>query len=495
MSPGILQTHRRPAGSVMNGTISRRDFLGSVAVATAALTAPAWLRADGTPVRRPNFVFFLVDDMGWRDLACYGSKFYLSPNIDRLAAAGMKFTDAYAPAPNCAPSRASILTGMYTPRHGVLTVGSSERGNVRDRKLIPVPNNATLEPKFVTIAELLHAAGYATAHVGKWHLGSAGKTGPEGQGFDLNVAGDHSGSPSSYFSPYRMKKLKDGPKGEYLTDRLTDEAVGFLERHAKDKPEQPFFLYFPHYAVHVPLQAKDDLKKKYAGRKPDGGQKNATYAAMIDSTDQSVGRVLDALDRLKLAEDTVVILMSDNGGFYGSTSNAPLRGAKGMVWEGGIREPMIVRWPGKVKAGAVCTAPVHGVDFFPTMLELAGAKPDPAQPMDGESIVPLLRQTGELKRDAIFWHLPIYLEGRGGVPGWRLTPCGAIRQGDFKLVEFFEDGRLELYNLREDLSESKDLAAAMPQKVKELHDRLIAWRRNVNAAMPLGPNPRYVPPK
>jgi len=488
--------------------MKRRQFLGMLgstglgAVATAvgascAARRSAWAAAGPGADRPPNILFIFIDDMGWRDVGFMGSQYYETPNIDGLARAGMIFTNAYANAPNCAPTRACLMSGQYGPRHGVYTVGSSERGNAAGRKLIPIANNDTLPSRVVTLAESLKAAGYATGHFGKWHLGGKDPTKPEGQGFDVNVAGNLAGNPRSYFSPYRNPDLPDGPKGEYLTDRLTAEVIRFIDTHR----DGPFFIYLPHYAVHTPLQAKKELIEKYKNKKPWNGQGNPVYAAMVESVDQSVGRILKHLDELGLTEKTLVIFFSDNGGVGGYaacgiqnrdiTSQAPLKGGKGMLAEGGIRVPMAVRWPGHVPPGTTCDVPVIGVDFYPTLLEVAGAKPPAGQPLDGESIVPLLTQQGGLKRDAIFWHFPAYLQGGGNT--WRTTPGGAIRMGDWKLIEYFEDGRLELYNLRNDIGETTNLAEKMPEKARQLHDRLIAWRKEVHAPVPTEKNPKFDP--
>jgi len=479
--------------------INRRTFLrqcsaGALALAAGGMGAG---RTAADTSRTPNFVFILIDDMGWRDVGFMGSRYYETPNIDRLAAQGMAFTDAYANAPNCAPTRACLLSGQYGPRHGVYTVDTSARGSAAGRKLIPVPNRTTLPAEIITLAEALKPAGYRSASMGKWHLGVDPDSGPVAQGFDVNVAGNLAGNPSSYFSPYRNKNLPDGPKGEYLTDRLTEEALAFIEANR----DRPFFLYLPHYAVHTPIQAKQELVAKYKKKQPDGGQGNPEYAAMIESVDQGVGAILAKLDQLGLADNTVVVFFSDNGGVGGYrelgieggeiTSNRPLRGGKGMLYEGGIREPTIVRWPAKVKAGTRCATPVIGLDFYPTFLEMAGAEKKPGQVLDGESLVPLLMGTGTLKREAIFWHFPAYLQG--GRRTWRTTPAGAVRSGDWKLIEFFEDGRLELYNLADDIGEATDLAEKIPEKTKELHDRLVAWRKAVNAPMPTEKNPQFDP--
>jgi len=453
--------------------------------------------AAKTVTKKPNFVFILADDLGWRDLGCMGSSYYETPNIDKLAGQGMLFSDAYTNAPNCAPTRACLLSGQYTPRHGVYTVGSSKRGQTHLRKLIPVQNKTTLDSKFVTIAEALKPAGYVSASIGKWHLGKDPELGPVGQGFDVNIAGNTSGSPrrGGYFVPYKNKNLPDGPQGEYLTDRLTDEAIRFIQSN-KDRP---FFLYLPHYAVHTPLQAKKEIIEKYRQKQAGSGHNNPTYAAMIESVDQGVGRIMSRLDELGLAENTVVFFFSDNGGVGGYrelgikgkeiTSNAPLRGGKGMLYEGGIRVPLLVRWPKKVEPGSVCETPVIGIDFYPTILEMATVSRHRDQILDGESIVPLLRQTAKLKRQAIFWHFPAYLEGKKGT--WRTTPAGAVRQGDYKLLEFFEDGRLELYDLKDDISERNNLAQKLPAKTRALHELLMKWRKELQAPVPTELNPLY----
>eukprot|EP00913_Durusdinium_trenchii_P023415 g21993.t1 len=413
-------------------------------------------RKQSSRSKRPNIVFLLIDDMGWKDVGFMGSRYYQTPNIDRLARQGMVFHSAYTCGPNCAPTRACLMSGQYSPRHGIYTVGSAERGHAQLRRLIPIRNQTVLDDNVVTIAESLKAAGYVTATMGKWHLGPD----PTTQGFDVNVAGNKSGSPrGGYFSPYRNPQLKDGPKQEYLTDRLTDEAVKFL----KSNREKPFFLYLPHYAVHTPIQGKPALIEKYRDRKPHNGQSNPTYAAMVDSVDQSVGRILDTLDELKLTENTIVIFSSDNGGYGPATSMTPLRGSKGMLYEGGVRVPTVVRWPEKVSAGSRCDVPVITVDFYPTLLELTGTALPKNQVLDGESLVPLLTQTGSLKRDAIFWHFPAYLQAYRGINRpFRTRPAGAIRHGKYKLIEFFEDGRLELYDLENDISEQNNLAESQP---------------------------------
>ena len=425
----------------------------------------------------PNFVIILIDDMGWADTGCFGSRYYETPNIDRLAGQGMRFTDAYAACSVCSPTRASIMTGKY-PARLHLTDWIPGEGNAPSH-LLRVPQWRQFLPlEEVTIARALKPAGYVSASIGKWHLGGPAYY-PEHHGFDLNVAGTHFGHPASYFWPYEGKShsvagLKEGGhEGEYLTDRLTDEAERFIEQ-SKDRP---FFLYFPHYAVHMPLQAKPAILAKYKAKPPCGGQNNPTYAAMIESVDDSVGRIERKLRSLGLEQRTVVVFTSDNGGLWPiATSNAPLRAGKGYPYEGGIREPLIVKWPGSVKPGTTCSVPVSSIDFFPTLLEIAGLKSPGA--VDGRSLVPLLRQSGSLHREALYWHYPHYWAGN------RVRPFGTVRGGDWKLIEFYENMRVELYNLKNDIGEAHDLAQENLAKAAERRQMLHRWRVAVDAQMP-----------
>lgn len=460
-------------------------------LAPAALIFCLVVLSSAAEQRKPNIIFFLIDDFGWADLGCYGSQFYQTPNVDKLAEQGMRFTDAYAACPVCSPTRASIMTGKY-PARLHLTDWLPGRADRATQKLLRPVIQQQLALEEETIAERLKAAGYATASIGKWHLGGQGFE-PQDQGFDVNIAGDHTGSPMSYFAPFKnqtgqMPGLENAPAGQYLTDRLTLEAEKFIEQNKA----QPFFLYFPHYAVHIPLKAREELIAKYKSLPVPAGatQTNAIYAAMVQSVDESVGRVLRKLEELKLTEHTIIIFTSDNGGLSvkegpntPSTSNAPLRAGKGYLYEGGIREPLIVKWPGVIKPGSVCATPVSSVDYFSTLLELAGVNAGTGQGRDGVSLVPLLKQSGVIKRDALFWHYPHY-SNQGGQPG------GAIRLGDLKLIEFYEDGRLELYNLKDDIGETNNLAGKLPEKARLLEIKLDSWRREVKAQMML-PNPNF----
>ncbi|MBN2091076.1 sulfatase [candidate division KSB1 bacterium] len=470
--------------------MNRRKFLSQLALTTAAISVTPIFSCGNLRNSKPNFIFFLIDDLGWKDVGFMGSSLYETPHIDRLAHEGVIFTNAYSNAPNCAPTRACLMSGQYGPRHGIYTVGTPERGNVKLRKLIPIANKTELAPEVVTFAEVLQQAGYRTASIGKWHLGKDPGTGPISQGFDVNIGGNLAGAPSRYFSPYRNKNLPDGPEGEYLTDRLTDEALKFIEANR----QQPFFLYLPHYAVHVPLQAKDKLIEKYKAKLAGDGQHDPVYAAMIESLDDGIGRILNKLDETGLAKNTVVVFFSDNGGHPNFTCNEPLHGGKGQLYEGGIRVPCAIRWPEVAKPGTTSDEPVIGIDFYPTFLEMAGIPPAENHLLDGVSMLSLLIGAVKLNRDAIFFHFPAYLEpyNEKQLP-WRTTPASAIRAGDWKLIEFFEDERLELYNLRDDIGEKRNLADDFPDKIKELHQQLLEWRRKTNAPVPDQKNPLYDP--
>ncbi|HYT92097.1 MAG TPA: sulfatase, partial [Gemmataceae bacterium] len=423
----------------------------------------------------------LADDLGWTDLGCQGSKYYETPNIDRLAASGLRFTSHYH-SQNCAPTRACLMTGQYAPRTGVYTVGTLERGLAKDRKMVVPENVVNLPLDRRTVADALKGGGYVTGIFGKWHLGQKGDYHPGKRGFDeaITTMGKH--------FDFVTQPPVDYPKGIYLADWLTDRAVDFIERHKNE----PFFLYVSHFGVHSPFHAKKELIARFQKKAPVGEHRDPVYAAMIASIDESVGRILAKLDELNLAEDTIVIFASDNGGVggyaeiggRGVTSNAPLRGGKGMLYEGGVRVPFIVRWPRRTKGGSVCHEPTAHVDIFPTFLDMAGVKERPKQPLDGVSLVPLLSEpAAKLPREAIYAHFPGYLEGYA-TKQWRTAPVGFIRAGDWKLMEFYEDGRLELYNLKDDLGEKNNLAAKMPEKARELRGKLAAWRQELKAAMP-----------
>ena len=466
-------------------------------------------------MKRPNIVFILIDDMGWKDLNCYGSSFYETPNIDRLAHEGMRFTDAYAACPVCSPTRASILTGKYPATVGI-TDWIDAHGHLHPArgKLVDVPYLKHLPGKEYSLARALQDGGYQTWHVGKWHLGCAGHF-PEDHGFDVNIGGAHQGSPGSggYFSPWTIPPLEnaDVPAGTYLTDYLTDQTLELL--HQRD--DRPFFLNLCYYSVHTPIQAKTEKIAKYEAKAKAMGldqvqpfaegelfpcqhkqgqrikrrlvQSDPVYAAMIESLDENLGRLFDQLDALGEGEDTVGFFTSDNGGLATSegspTCNAPLAEGKGWMYEGGTREPLMVRWSGRIAGGSTCPTPVTSPDFYPTILELAGLEPIPGQHCAGTRIAPLLHGAESIEREAIFWHYPHY-GNQGGTPG------SSVRSDDYKLIEFFEDGRLELYNLREDIGETKNLAASKPETTAQLHRLLREWRKRVEAKIP-EPNPKW----
>lgn len=450
----------------------------AVAVVCLILLGPA-VRAE----ERPNVILILADDLGWKDAGFRGSKYYETPRLDAFANESVEFTRAYA-CPSCAPSRAALLTGQYSPRTGVFMVGASDRGNKAAQKLVPVPNREELPEGAITMAEALRRAGYATAIIGKWHLGE-GASEPERKGFEVNIAAYDEGTPPSYFSPYGMPKIADGPTGQYLTDRLTHEAIKFIEKNK----ERPFFLYLPHYAVHVPIQAKEELERAFKDKPADGDQRDPAYAAMIKSLDENVGRLLDALDQLGLADKTHVVFTSDNGGQLGITAQPPLREGKGWLYEGGIRVPFLVRSPG-TKPGRNATA-VHLIDLYPTILEWAGVTAPEDHALDGISLAkPAYDPAATLPARDLFWHFPGYQPLRDG---FRIRPSSVIMSGPWKLTEKFEDGSTELYDLESDPGETKNVADERTEVVADLKTRLASWRETVNAPIPSHPNPAFQP--
>jgi len=435
---------------------------------TALLTA-------ATP---PNVIVILVDDMGQTDLSCYGSRFYETPHIDQLAKDGVRFANGYSACTVCSPTRAALLTGKYPAR---LHLTDWIAGHDRPKAKLKIPDWQKFLPfEEITLAEQFKAAGYATASIGKWHLTPGLKEGdeayyPEKHGFDLNVGGYARGQPPSYHAPYKIPTLTEGPAGEFLTDREAAEAVKFIEANK----EKPFFLYLPHYAVHTPLGGKPDVIAKYqakAAKLPDLKQKNATYAALVESVDDSLGTIRAALKRLKLDEHTIIVFTADNGGLLPVTDNSPFRVGKGSAYEGGVRVPLIFHAPGVTKPGTVDTTPAMTIDLYPTVLELAGVKPLQSL-VDGISLAPLLKSGAKPDRAEIFWHYPHYHPGGA-------TPYSAVRSGDFRLVHFYEDGRDELYDLANDVGETKDLATAQPAMAKTLRTRLDAWLKSVDAQLP-----------
>jgi len=450
--------------------MSNLRCLASVVLGLASSVA---LAADSSP----NVIVVLVDDMGWKDLSCQGSGFYETPHIDRLAGDGMRFTSGYSACTVCSPTRAAMLTGLYPARlHLTDWIAGHERPHARLR----IPDwTKHLPLETVTVAERLKTAGYATASIGKWHLGGPGFS-PERQGFDVNRGGTDKGQPPSYFSPYRIPTLADGPKGEYLTDREADEAVAFIEANRA----RPFFLYLPHHAVHTPIQAKPDAAAAYAATWPDVPPKRAAYAAMVESVDDAMGKLLDTLDRLGIRDRTAVIFTSDNGGQAVITDMTPLRAGKGSAYEGGVRVPFVVSWPGVTTPGTTSDVPVITPDIPATILDLTGVGGEPGQPLDGTSLGGVLRG-GTLDRDAIYWHYPHYHPGGA-------TPYSAVRSGSWRLIHFYEDDHDELYDLAADPGEATDLATTQSDKAAELRRKLDTWLTDVGAQLPTV-NPDFDP--
>ncbi len=481
-------------------------FVAAVCAAAAGAAQPAWptqppaaqppyaAQTAHAAQERPNILLILADDLGYADLGCTGSTFHQTPVLDQLARDGTLFRHAYAAAANCAPTRAALLSGQSSPWTGIYTVGSGARGKAEDRKLEPPPNQTELAPVIVTLAETLRDAGYRNGHFGKWHLGGGERTQPEAQGFAVNVGGSELGHPPSYMWPYargkkRIEGLESAGEGTHLTTALTDAAIDFLE----DQDDRPFFLYLPYYAVHSPIQPPPGSADKYRDKDALGKQNNPRYAALVGAMDTQIGRLLQRLEQLGLSKNTLVVFLSDNGGLGGYqengidqvefTHNGPLRGGKGMYYEGGIRVPWIVRWPGRVAAGAVDDHPVHVLDLYTTFLGMIGGFGPSGQSLEGADLGPLW--TGKVKEvdpRSLYWHFPGYLEGRNGT--WRSTPCGAIRRGPYKLIEFFETGSAELYNLIDDPGESHDLSADLPEIKASLLADLQAWRERNHAPMP-----------
>ncbi len=452
--------------------------------------------AADSPAKRPNIVFLFADDLGWTGLHCFGSDFYETPNLDRFAQTGMKFTNAYSACTVCSPTRASVMTGMYPAR---LHLTDFIAGQHRPYAKLRIPDwTKGLDHAYVTIAEALRDAGYTTAQVGKWHLNHAGRKakeyGPTPHGFDVEV-----GKPPGT-KGYQLQAGSNPAgesKSEYLTDYLTDKAVEFID-NTKDKP---FFLYFAYNVPHTPIQGREDLVKAFAKKvRPDAIHNNPRYAAMVASLDQSVGRVLERLERHGIADNTLVVFTSDNGGLTqrfgkhdGFTENLPLRRGKGSAYEGGVRVPAIVRWPGVTQAGSVCDEPIMTIDYYPTFLEAAAIPGNAAHnaTVDGRSITPLLRDASATLGRDLYWHYPHYHAGGDGESGAD-GPYSAIRSGNLRLIEFHEDDRIELYDLAKDLGEQHNLASAMPAVANRLRGKLHTWRKNIGAQMPTS-NPNHDP--
>jgi arylsulfatase A-like enzyme len=463
--------------------MNRREFIKSVGFGAAASALGLGAATHGNDIKsKPNFLFILADDFGWSQLGCYGSNFYETPNIDRLASEGMRFTDAYAACPVCSPTRASIMTGRYPARLHLTDFISGGRFPYDKYKQPEWQKFLPLEE--ITVAEVLKTAGYATASFGKWHLSIDKKPpkslpyNPDRQGFD------------EHFVTYKPSSRTDPESDTHNVEAITQKSLEFLDRHE----DKPFFLYATHNTIHAPVLGKKTLVEKYKN-KPGSNlpQNNPVLGAMIEELDNSVGRLLKKLDELQIADKTMVVFFGDNGGLERDAKQTPLRSGKANLYEGGIREPLIVRWPGVAEPGSTCSEPVTSVDFFPTFMEIVGVKNKAKKPVDGVNLVPLLAQTGTLNRRAIYWHYPHYHSSSIG-------PCGAVRAGDYKLIEWFDEticgpgNEFELYNLRKDIGEQNNLAKEMPERAEELSKMLSNWRNEVNAQM-LTPNPNYNPQK
>ena len=442
--------------------------------------------------KKPNIIYINVDDLGWKDVGFMGSTYYDTPNIDTLSKEGMVFTQGYAGAANCAPSRACLISGQNTPRHGVYTVSNSTRGNSKERKIIPTPNTEHITDAMFTIAEMLKASGYTTGTFGKWHV----TENPLNDGFDVNIGGNERGNPggNGYTAPYNnLPNLDKAPVGENLTDRLTTEAINFVKKNK----DQPFFLYLPYYAVHTPLMGKPELIEKYKNKGGSDGQDNPVYAAMVENVDINIGRLLKTIDKLKISKNTIVVFTSDNGGIRSISSQNPLRAGKGSYYEGGTRVPYIVKWPNTIKAGSINNTPIVNLDFFPTFMEILNVKL-PNKILDGKSILPLLKGN-RMEDRPLFWHFPIYLDAYdqskddGRDPLFRTRPGSTVLFENWKLHHYFEDNALELYNLESDLGERNNLANSNPEKAQELYKILDTWRKEVYAAVPSALNPEYDP--
>jgi arylsulfatase A-like enzyme len=434
----------------------------------------------------------MADDLGWTDLSFMGSNYYQTPNIDKLAKSGMIFYNAYAAAANCTPSRASMLTGKYTTEHQIYTVGNSDRGNRKTRKLIPIKNNTILDLDFFLIPEMLKIQGYTNGHFGKWHMGPKGFY-PEQSGFDVNIGGYEKGAPGKggYFSPYNNPKLSDGPEGEYLTDRIGNEVLKFID----DNQNQPFFAYVPFYSVHTPIQSKKEYQQKYSNKNGDENHNRPDYAGMIQSLDENVGKILNKIQELNLSEKTLIIFTSDNGGIRSISNQFPLRAGKGSYYEGGIKVPLIFSWKGKIKDKSESFERVSNIDFFPTIKKIVGNKNENLK-LEGLDLNPIF-EGKKLDKRALFFHFPIYLQpynvqkDNGTDPLFRTRPGSVIIKDDWKLHHYFEDNSLELYNIKEDISESDDLSKKNQEKTTELFNELNSWRKQRNAPIPNQINSYY----
>ena len=440
-------------------------------------------------IRKPNIILINVDDLGWKDLGFMGSNYYETPNIDALSKEGLVFNNAYAGAANCAPSRACLISGLNTPRHGVFTVSPSDRGNIKTRKLVPIKNTKHLNNTIYTLPEMLKSAGYITASFGKWHVGDN----PLKQGIDFNIGGSSKGNPGKggYFSPYNIDFIKDGPKGEYLTDRLTNEAISFVEKFK----DSTFFVYLPYYTVHTPLMGKEKLVEKFKHKKGIEGQNNPKYAAMVASMDENIGKLLTSIKANNLENNTLVIFTSDNGGIRAISHQDPLRAGKGSYYEGGIRVPLIIKWPDSIAPNTFTNQNASNLDFYPTLQNIVQPEKR-ATLLDGLDLNSVLKGEQIIDRD-IFFHFPVYLQAykkgkdESRDPLFRTRPGSVIISGNWKLHHYFEDDAIELYNLKDDISEKNNITDLHPKITNELYEKLEYWRFKTNAPIPSEKNPSY----
>ena len=440
-------------------------------------------------LEKPNIVLIVADDLGWSDLSYMGSEYYETPNIDKLSKSGMTFYNGYASSANCAPSRATMLSGKYHTEHGIYTVRNSDRGSRKTRKIIPIETKTTLDLDFFVIPEMLKEMGYINGHFGKWHLGDVGFH-PEQSGFDVNIGGNKHGGPGGYFAPYPNPELENEPKGEYLTDRIGDEVVKFIDINK----ENNFFAYVPFFSVHTPIQSKPDYQKKYSNKESNEFHNRADYAGMIQSLDENIGKILDKIDALNLSENTLIIFTSDNGGIRAISNQYPLRAGKGSYYEGGIKVPMIFSWEGKIEAKTESYERVSNLDFYPTIKKLVGY--NESIDLDGEDLTPIFK--GEkLKKRELYFHFPVYLEpyrvqlDSGTDPLFRTRPGTVIIKDNWKLHHYYEDNKFELYDLEKDISESENLSEINKEKKNELLIDLNNWRKTNNAPIPSRLNPYY----
>lgn len=461
-------------------------FLLLVFIVISVLSCEQKRELNQETFARPNIILINIDDLGWRDVSFMGSNFFETPHIDALSKKGMLFTDGYASAANCAPSRANLMTGQWPQRHGIYTVGNSDRGKTEDRKLIPTKNIVSLADSLLTLPEVLKDNGYTTCHAGKWHL----TDNPTDNGFDFNIGGSHAGHPKSYYPPYKNVDLV-AVKGIRLTDLIMDKTIDFIE-----STNIPFFLNYAPYAVHTPIQPVKVLIDKYQKKSPEQGHGNVNYATMIENIDDNIGRLVKGLQDAGKFNNTFLIFTSDNGGLFKVSKQHPLRAGKGSYYEGGIRVPFFFVWPEKIKENQKSEEPISNLDLFPTLLDIAQIEKPKGKNLDGNTLIPILTQKHITLDRPLFWHFPIYLEAithenENRDSKFRTRPGSVIRKDNWKLHHYFEDNGLELYNLKNDIGEQNDLIEKEPEKAKELLNLLNSWREETNAPIPNEQNPGY----